>query len=116
MHAQSASWIPRIRLTVVASRMISMNRSDRASKICNAVNAATRKGPSGQTDHIVSEPVFVKSDRHLGVQLADMVAYIVKRHYGGDSKFKEWFEAIMTKTYSPPKRARYGLKEFPSGG
>ena len=98
--------------------MIFMDRSDRTSEseIRNAVNAATRKGPSGQTEHVVSEPVFVRSDEHLSVQLADMVAYIVKRHYGGDSKFKEWFEAIMTKTYSPPKRARYGIKEFPSEG
>ena len=99
--------------------MIFMDRSDRASEseIRNLLKTAIRKGtPRQQLEHIVGEPVFVKSDRHLGVQLADMVAHIIRRCYNGDSRFEEWFDLII-RAYGPFGRARdCGIKEFPSEG
>ena len=100
--------------------MLFMDSSDEISEseISNTIKRTIRNGtPRRQIEHIMRETVFVRSDEHLTVQLADMVAYIVNRRYKGDSRFDGWFETIMAKAYAPSGRVRnYGIKEFPSLG
>ena len=100
--------------------MIFMDSSDKTSEseIGNTLKRTIRNGtPRLQIERIMQEPVFVRSDEHLIVQLADMAAYVVNRHHKGDSRFDGWFETIMAKAYSPSGRVRnYGIKEFPSLG
>ena len=100
--------------------MIFMDSSDKASEseINCTIKRTIRNGtPRQQIERIMQEPVFVRSDEHLTVQLADMVAYIVNRRYKGDSGFDGWFDTITTKAYCHLGRVRdYGIKEFPSWG
>ena len=100
--------------------MIFMDSSDKTSEseISNTIKKTIRSGtPRRQIEHIVQEAVFVRSDEHLTIQLADMAAYVANRHYKGDSRFDGWFETIMAKAYAPSGRVRnYGIKEFPSLG
>ena len=99
--------------------MIFMDSSDKISEseIRNTIEKMTRDTPRQRIEHIMRETAFVRSDEHLTIQLADMAAYIVNRHYKGDSRFNEWFETIMAKAYAPSERVRnYGIKEFPSLG
>ena len=65
-------------------------------------------------DHVIEDPIFKKSHlRHL-IQLADMVAYVIHKHYRGDTQFDNWFEGLKPKMYQPNGDLNsFGLKEFP---
>ena len=43
-----------------------------------------------------------------------MIAYVILKHYKGDSNFKEFFEMLKSKMYRVDgKLDSFGLKEFP---
>lgn len=77
-------------------------------------NAIKMGGIRHRIDHIIEDPIFVESDTHNLIQLADMVAYVLLKHYKGDSKFEEWFGLLKSKMYrSGDGPDIFGLKEFP---
>ncbi len=67
-----------------------------------------------QVEHVIEDPVFTPSHLRNLIQLADMIAYVVHRHYRHDPKFKDWFEGLKPKMYQPSGQLHgFGLKKFP---
>jgi len=70
--------------------------------------------------HILTPPLFVPSSRHVGIQLADLIAYttakwISKKYYGRVDKnfdFDKYFNLISNRLYKNDKGnySGYGLK------
>lgn len=85
------------------------------SKIRDIVADLTKKGSDHQrVDHVIEEPIFVKSHLRNMIQMADMVGYVVHRHYKEDPRFKDWFEVIKPSMYSPGGGLQgFGIKHFP---
>jgi len=85
------------------------------SDIKRAVRKVVKNGSSWQNiDHVIEYPIFVESHVHNLIQLADMIAYVMLKHYKGDSKFEELFELLKSKMYrAGGKLDGFGLKEFP---
>ena len=69
-------------------------------------------GGSRRNNHLIFEnPIFVESHMWNLIQLADMIAYIVHKHYKRDSKFEEWFNLLIPKMYHlNGKLLGYGIK------
>lgn len=64
--------------------------------------------------HVVENPVFVDSFRWNLIQLADMIAYVVHKHYKQDAKFERWFKLLVPKMYhSDGKVYGFGINEIP---
>lgn len=84
-------------------------------EIRKAVRNAIKDGGIGKViDHIIEEPIFVESHTHNLIQLADMIAYVIHKHYKGDSKFEGLFEMLKSKMYRADGNLDgFGLKEFP---
>lgn len=74
-----------------------------------------RRGSIWQSvDHVIEDPIFTKSHLRNLIQLADMIAYVIHKHYKEDHDFEKWFESLIPKMYQPEgKLNTYGLKEFP---
>lgn len=85
------------------------------SDIKSALWKAVKHGSSWQSiDHVIEYPIFVESHVHNLVQLADMIAYVVLKHYKSDPEFEELFELLKSKMYRfGGKLDGFGLKEFP---
>ena len=74
-----------------------------------------RRGSAMQrVDHVIEDPIFTKSHLRNLIQLADMIAYVIHKHYRGDAQFENWFEGLKHKMYQPGGDLNsFGLKEFP---
>ena len=86
------------------------------SEIKSVLYSLVREGSMWQNiDHVIEEPIFTRSHLRNLIQLADMIAYVIYRHYyKKDVKFKEWFESLVAKMYQPYGSIHgYGIKEFP---
>ena len=85
------------------------------SEIKDLIYKLVRRGSTWQyIEHVIEDPIFLKSDRRNLIQLADMVAYCVNRHEKNDPNFGNWFNDLKTKMYQPNgELSKYGLKEFP---
>ncbi len=67
-----------------------------------------------QVEHVIEDPIFTKSHLRNLIQLADMIAYVIHKHYKGDPKFADWFEMLKPKMYQPNGKSHgFGIKEFP---
>ena len=65
--------------------------------------------------HVIEDPTFVESHKRNLIQLADMIAYVVHKHYRADPMFEKWFESLKPKMYhSNGKLYGFGIREFPS--
>ena len=85
------------------------------SEIKNVVCGLVRNGSYWQrVEHVIEDPIFTKSHLRNMIQLADMVAYVIHRHYRGDPRFKGWFDGLKPKMYQPGGvLSGFGIKEFP---
>ncbi len=85
------------------------------SDIRNALRKAVKNDSIWQSiDHVIEHPIFVESHAHNLIQLADMIAYVMLKHYRSDSEFEGLFELLKSKMYrSGSKLDGFGLKEFP---
>lgn len=84
-------------------------------EITRAIRKTVKKGSNWHDiDHVIEYPIFVESHAHNLVQLADMIAYVMSKHYNGETKFEKLFERLKSKMYrSAGKLDGFGLKEFP---
>lgn len=92
--------------------------SDDASielEIKKILTKLVRKGSSHQwIEHVIEDPIFIKSHLRNLIQLTDIVAYVIHRRQRGDSEFKKWFDQLTTKMYQPNGDLyKWGLKIFP---
>ena len=85
------------------------------SETRDIIQSLVRKGsPQQQIDHVIEDPIFVKSHLRNMIQLADMIAYVVYRHHKGDPRFREWFEMLKPKMHTHDgKLDGFGFKKFP---
>lgn len=73
-----------------------------------------RRGGRLGTHRVIENPLFVASHRWGLIQLADMIAYVVHRHYRQDSRFEEWFQSLEPKMYRSGGRLfGFGINEIP---
>lgn len=56
-------------------------------------------GRRRDSHHVLETPIFVESHMWNLIQLADMIAYVVHRHYKKDPRFEKWFESLVPKMY-----------------
>jgi len=84
-------------------------------EIKNIIWKLVRKGSFWQrVDHVIEDPIFTKSHLRNIIQLADMIGYIVHKHYRKDPQFEAWFQLLKAKMYQPDgKLSTFGLVEFP---
>lgn len=94
---------------------IDASQKNPESDIRRALQKAVKNGSIWQSiDHVIEHPIFVESRVNGLVQLADMIAYVMLKHYRGDSEFEEMFELLKLKMYRVNgKLDGFGLKEFP---
>ena len=94
---------------------IDASQKNPESDIRRAVRKAINEGGIWKDiDHIIEQPIFVESHTSDLIQLADMIAYVVLKHYKGDSRFEESFEMLKSKMYRVDGELDgFGLKEFP---
>ena len=94
---------------------IDASQKNPESDIRRALQKAVKNGGIWQSiDHIIEHPIFVESHVHNLIQLADMIAYIMLKHYKGNPEFEELFELLKSKMYrADGKLDGFGLKEFP---
>ena len=85
------------------------------SEIKNVIYKLVRHENHNQKiDHVVEDPIFKKSHLRNMIQLADMIAYIIQKHYRNDTSFKYWFERLNPKIYqSNGVLDGFGIMEFP---
>jgi hypothetical protein len=85
------------------------------SEIRRAVRKTIKDGGIWKDiDHVIEQPIFVESHTHNMIQLADMIAYVVLKHYKGDSRFEGLFDMLKSKMYRVDGiLTGFGLKEFP---
>ena len=85
------------------------------SEIRDIIQRLVREGsPQQRIDHVIEDPIFIKSHLRNLIQLADMIAYVVYKHHKGDPQFKDWFEMLKPKMYARDGRLDgSGLKKFP---
>ena len=94
---------------------IDASQKNPESDIRRALQKAVKNGSNWQSiDHVIEHPIFVESHAHNLIQLADMIAYVMLKHYKGDSEFGELFELLKSRMYRyGGKLDGFGLKEFP---
>ena len=62
--------------------------------------------------HVLENPIFVESHMWNLIQMADMIAYVVHRHYKKDLRFEKWFKLLVPKMYhSGNQLYGYGIRE-----
>ena len=98
--------------------LLFMDSSQKApdAEIMNVVRRLVG-GSSKRRDihHTIENPIFVESHMWNLIQLADMIAYVIHRHYNEDPRFKKWFELLEPKMYhSGGKLYGFGIKELPN--
>ena len=86
------------------------------TEIKNAIFAEIRKGGSQLGSYrVIENPIFVESYRWNLIQLADVIAYVVHKHYRKDSRFERWFKALKPKMYhSDGRLCGFGINEIPN--
>lgn len=94
---------------------IDASQKNPESEIRRAVRKAVKNGGIWKDiDHVIEQPIFVESYTHNLIQLADMIAYVILKHYKGDSRFEGLFEMLKSKMYQVDGRLDgFGLKKFP---
>ena len=94
---------------------IDTSQKNPQEEIRKAVRKAIKDGGLWKgIDHVIEQPIFVESHMYNLIQLADMIAYVILKHYKGDPKFKEFFEMLKSKMYRVDGNLDgFGLKEFP---
>lgn len=94
---------------------IDASQKNPQEEIRKAVRKAIKDGGLWKgIDHVIEQPIFVESHTYNLIQLADMIAYVILKHYKGDLKFKEFFEMLKSKMYRIDGNLDgFGLKEFP---
>ena len=94
---------------------IDASQKNPESEIRRAMRKAIKDGGIWRgIDHVIEQPIFVESHMHNLIQLADMIAYVILKHYKSDSKFEGLFEMLKLKMYRVDgKLDSFGLKEFP---
>ena len=85
------------------------------AEIKNAILAEARKRSSRLgSRRVIENPIFVESHRWGLIQLADMIAYVVHKHYRKDPKFEGWFKSLEPKMYHSGGRIHgFGINEIP---
>lgn len=78
-------------------------------------NLVRKDSKSQNITHVVESPIFTRSHLRNLIQLADMIAYVIYRHYyKNDKRFKEWFDSLTVKMYQHDGSFHgYGIKIFP---
>lgn len=78
------------------------------------LNAVGRWKSKIGSSHVIETPIFVDSFRWNLIQLADMIAYVIHRHYKKDSEFERWFKLLDSKMYrSNGVLYGFGINEIP---
>ena len=78
------------------------------------LNAVGRRRSRLGSSHVVEIPIFVDSFRWNLIQLADMIAYVVHKHYKKDSEFEGWFKSLVPKMHrSDGALYGFGINEIP---
>lgn len=68
-------------------------------------------GSRRDSHHIHENPIFVESHMWNLIQMADMVAYVINKHYRNDPRFEKWFKSLVPKMYhSGGKLYGYGIE------
>ena len=86
------------------------------SEIRDIIQRLVREGsPRQRFEHVIEDPIFVKSHLQNPIQLADMIAYVVVyKHHKGDPQFRDWFEMLKPEMHTRGGRPDgYGFKKFP---
>ena len=87
------------------------------SEIKNIISKITKsKSYYRNVTNIIKFPIFEESHLYDLIQLTDMIAYIIHKHYRGDPKFSNWFEGLRKKMYHPNDKWNLGITEFPKIG
>ena len=73
-----------------------------------------RRGGRLGSRRVIENPIFVESHRWNLIQLADMIAYVVHKHYRKDSRFEGWFKSLKPKMHRSDGRIHgFGINEIP---
>ena len=85
------------------------------TEIKNAIVGGVRmRGRRLGSRRVIENPIFVESHRWNLIQLADMIAYVVHRHYQKDPRFERWFELLESKMYPSSDKTRdFGIDVIP---
>ena len=77
-------------------------------------NEVRRRNSRLGSRHVIENPIFVDSFRWNLIQLADMIAYVVHKHYHKDPVFERWFKSLDPKMYrSGGQLYGFGINEIP---
>ena len=77
------------------------------------LNEVRKKHSKLGSRHVVETPIFVDSFRWNLIQLADIIAYVVHKHYKKDAKFENWFQSLVPKIYNyDGKLYGFGINEI----
>ena len=84
-------------------------------EIRNTIHSIVRKGGMRRgIQHVIEDPIFVESRMRNLIQLADMVAYVVHKHYTNNPMFDKWFQSLVPKMYHHNGKLHgFGIVEFP---
>ena len=95
--------------------LIDASQKTPEAEIRNVIlNAVGRRRSRLGSSHVVETPIFVDSSRWSLIQLADMIAYVVHRHYKKDSEFEGWFKSLVPRMYrSDGAMYGFGINEIP---
>lgn len=95
--------------------LIDVSQKTPEKEIKNVILSEVRRRSSGLgSRHVVETPIFVDSLRWNLIQLADMIAYVVHKHYKKDLKFERWFKSLDPKMYrSDGELYGFGINEIP---
>ena len=78
------------------------------------LNEVCRQKSKLGNSHVIEIPIFVDSSRWNMIQLVDVIAYIVHKHYKNDSQFERWFNLLNSKMYrSDGALYGFGINEIP---
>ena len=86
------------------------------SEIRNFVRGWVRGGGNRRhIHHVLEDLIFVESHMRNLIQLADMIAYVMHKHYKNDSRFERWFKSLEPKMHHSGGRLYgFGIKELPN--
>ena len=80
------------------------------TEIKNLISSQVQRGKNNRLgdSHVIENPIFVESFRWNMIQLADMIAYVIHKHYKKDPMFAKWFKLLNSKMYRSGNRL-YGV-------
>ncbi|MCB4791126.1 MAG: DUF3800 domain-containing protein [Elusimicrobia bacterium] len=93
-------------------RNISFNQ-----KLSKSVSNFFHRSHVGQTfDNIIKVPFFAISTENVGIQFADMVAYILGSRFTGDRGRSEFFKFVKSMEFKSRTKFNVEGKEYPCSG